>query len=491
MPENIVEAEGLNTIIREIMQRRSLLLMAFTTLMTVYAAYRVPAASQGTPAVTPLADGFRGIWFPLGQKSEYGDKYSGGLGTYTANHVPMAHYDHKSNCTFFTWGGTPAAMERRLLILVSYFDHTTGLVARPVIVMDKSPVDDPHDNASLSIDSAGHLWVFVSGRGRSRPGRIYRSKVPYSINEWVNLGDTEFTYPQPWYFVDKGFLHTYTRYTRGRELYFRSSRDGTTWHPEKKLAGLEGHYQTSAQVGHRLITAFNRHPGGKVDLRTDLYYMETADMGKTWTTADGTPLTTPITMVASPARIRNYSSNPSPSDNALVYIHDVTADESGRPIILFLTSKHHQPGPKGDPRTWNVARWTGNEWRFHLMATSTHNYDTGSIYVEADGTWKVIGPIGTGPQKWGTGGEIEVWTSKDQGTMWSKQRELTVNSPRNHSYVRRPRNAHPDFYAYWADGDADTHSESHLYFTNKTGDKVWHLPYTMTSDFAKPEPVNP
>jgi hypothetical protein len=47
----------------------------------------VSAAAQSVPAVTPHADGFRGIWFALGQNSKHGDKYSGGLGTYTANHT--------------------------------------------------------------------------------------------------------------------------------------------------------------------------------------------------------------------------------------------------------------------------------------------------------------------------------------------------------------------------------------------------------------------
>ncbi len=352
--------------------------------------------------------------------------------------------------------------------------------------MDKSPVDDPHDNGSLSIDEQGHLWIFVSGRGNTRPGRIYRSKAPYEINEWLNLGDSEFTYPQPWYFKDKGFLHTYTRYTRGRELYFRTSGDGITWDTEKKLAGLGGHYQTSEQVGDRLITAFNRHPGGNVDRRTDLYYMESADMGKTWTDADGAVLTTPVTTIDSPARIRNYSTNSDPADNALVYIHDVTADADGRAVILYTTAKHHQPGPGGDPRTWMVARWTGSEWLFHAIGASTHNYDVGSLYIEEDGVWKVIGPMGAGPQKWGTGGEIELWTSTDQGATWAKKRAVTSNSQRNHSYARRPRNAHPDFYSYWADGNADRLSESHLYFTNKAGDKVWRLPYNMTESFAAP-----
>jgi len=447
--------------------------------------------AEAEEASVPHASGFRGIWFELGQKSEHGDKYSGGLGTYTANHVPMAHYVKEVNRTYLTWGGTSSGSQRRLQILISYYDHHTGRVARPVIVMDKSPVNDPHDNGSLSIDENGHLWIFVSGRGRTRPGRIYRSAVPHEINQWINLGDSEFTYPQPWWVEGKGFFHTYTRYTAGRELYFRTSRDGMEWGAERKIAGIGGHYQTSSQVGNRIITAFNRHPGGNVDQRTDLYYMETPDMGETWTSADGTTLTLPLTTTHNPALIRNYSSNPDVADNALVYIHDVTTDAEGRPVILYITAKDHRPGPNGDPRTWTVAHWTNREWHFHPITTSTHNYDTGSIHIEDDGRWQVIGPIGAGPQKWGAGGEVERWTSSDQGKTWEKQREVTTNSPRNHSYARRPRNAHPDFHTYWADGDADKFSESHLHFTNRAGDKVWRLPYDMTEDFASPELLKP
>ena len=172
-----------------------------------------------------------------------------------------------------------------------------------------------------------------------------------------------------------------------------------------------------------------------------------------------------------------------------VYIHDTAADAAGRPVILYLTSKGHQPGPHHGPRTWHVARWDGREWHFHPVTTSTHNYDTGSLFIGDDGTWTIVGPTGTGPQEWGAGGEVESWTSRDQGATWRKERALTTNSPRNHGYVRRPRHAHPDFHTYWADGDADRLSESHLYFTNLSGDRVWELPYTMSGDFAEPEPV--
>lgn len=67
------------------------------------------------------ADGYRGIWFTLGQFSEYGDKYSGGLGTYTSSHVPVAIYSKQAKKTFFVYGGTTAQNERHLLIMISFF----------------------------------------------------------------------------------------------------------------------------------------------------------------------------------------------------------------------------------------------------------------------------------------------------------------------------------------------------------------------------------
>lgn len=131
-------------------------------------------------------------------------------------------------------------------------------------------------------------------------------------------------------------------------------------------------------------------------------------------------------------------------------------------MILYIVAKDHRPGPQSTDRKWKIARWTGTEWLFHEITTALHNYDMGSICVEEDGSYKVIAPIGAGPQYWGTGGEIELWTSTDQGATWAKQRAVTTDSPRNHSYARRPRNAHPEFFAYWADGHAHSHLNSIL-----------------------------
>ena len=71
------------------------------------------------------------------------------------------------------------------------------------------------------------------------------------------------------------------------------------------------------------------------------------------------------------------------------------------------------------------------------------------------------------------------------------KKTLTHSSPRNHNYARRPINAKNPFFVFWADGDPTQLSESHLYFSNASGDTVWRLPYEMTEPMAHPIPVTP
>ena len=186
------------------------------------------------------ADGYRGIWFTLGQylgdEHEYGDKYSGGLGTYTAKHVPLAAYAEQVKRTFFVYGGCVPGT-RHLLAMASYYDHRRGVVPRPTIVHDKAGVDDPHDDPSIALDEHGHVWIFVSGRGRHRPGFKYRSAKPYDVDAFELVSEEEMTYPQPWWIEGRGFLYLFTKYTGVRELYWNRSPDGRDWTEHRKLAG--------------------------------------------------------------------------------------------------------------------------------------------------------------------------------------------------------------------------------------------------------------
>lgn len=428
---------------------------------------------------TATADGYRGIWFTLGQFSAYGDKYSGGLGTYTSSHIPVAVYAPKVNKTFFVYGGTTSATEKHLLIMLSYYDHTNKRVPRPVIVYDKEGVDDPHDNASLSIDEDGYIWVFVSGRNTSRPGKIFKSRGPYDISAFDKTYEGDMTYPQPWRFGKNGFLHLFTRYTRGRELYWSTSTDGIEWSEAQKLAGMGGHYQVSNKWNNKVVSAFNYHPGGDVDKRTNLYVVQTDDMGRSWTSIDGKKIATPLTGKLNDALVKDYE-----SEGKLIYLNDINFDASGNPVILAVVSNSFRPGPPGNMRDWVIMRWTGNQWSFLKVCSSTHNYDMGSLYIDKT-KWKIIGPTSAGPQPHGTGGEMVMWQSTDNGNTWTSAKQLTASSSRNHSYARRPSVMHPGFAAFWADGNADSLSVSRLYFADAAGN-VYGLPYDMKRSYATP-----
>jgi hypothetical protein len=463
------------------MLRRILFLLLVIT--SVATAQPRKAAEDPGLAGTRM-NGYRGIWFTLGQQSEFGDKYSGGLGTYTANHVPIAVYAPKVDKTFFVYGGTTAADERHLLCMAGYYDHKTRAVPKPNVVHDKLAVNDPHDNPSLNIDEKGYLWVFISGRARKRPGFKYRSTQPYSIDSFERIEESEMTYPQIHIMPGKGFFHLFTKYTKGRELYWETSKDGRTWSEDRKLAGMGGHYQVSGRRGNIIGTAFMYHPCGVVDKRTNLYYTQTADMGETWTTVDGKPLATPLIEIKAPPLLIDYE-----SQRLNVYIHDLNFDRKGHPAILYTTSKGAAPGPQNGPYTLRVTRWNGATWTTHDVTTSDHNYDTGSLYIEPDGNWRIVGPTGAGPQANGVGGEMVAWLSSDNGSTWTRSIDITKNSPLNHSYARRPNDAHDPFFTFWADGDPRKISPSHLYFANHAGDRVWQLPYDMTGDFAQPVEV--
>lgn len=458
------------------------------------------AASRGEPpapvTLNTKANGYRGIWY-MNQPSgdEYVFKYSGGLGTYCAKHKPLAVYCSEVDKTFFCYGGTTADDNRHLLHMVSYYDHRTGRVPQPTILLDKE-TGDAHDNPVISVDDEGHIWIFSTSHGRSRPSYIHRSRKPYSIDAFELVeatrleGDervpiTNFSYMQTWHKKGRGFICFFTRYgdPAARTLMVMTSPDGERWGAWQRLAAIEqGHYQISALGRDIAGSAFNYHPAGKgLNWRTNLYYIQSRDFGRTWQTAAGKTVEIPLTAPGSPALVHDYA-----AESLNVYLKDIRYDAEDRPVILFLTSRGYQAGPENDPRTWTTARWTGKRWQIRPAFRSDNNYDMGSLWIEADGTWRIIAPSGTGPQPYNPGGEVEVWVSRDEGQHWHRTHQLTRDSERNHTYVRRPVNAQGGFYAFWADGHGRRESRSQLYFCDREGD-VRVLPNEMASPFATPD----
>jgi len=430
-------------------------------------------SAENTPA-----DGYRGIWYSIGQDKGFGPKYSGGLGTYPANMVPMAVYDEVSDTTWFVYGGTTAESNKDLQIMIGAWHHSDDTVSRPTTVRDSGGLSDAHANPSMTIGPDGHLYI-ASATRHSFEGRIYRSLRPRDHSEFEVVYTGYIAYPQFWYHPSHGFIILHTRYSgSSRFLYSIRSQDGINWDSPINYARFNGHYQNSALLPDgSIVTAFNYHPGG-VDHRTNIYVMRSSDGGQTWTDIDGNPLSLPLDSASNSALALDAEAR-----DELVYIMDMAYDLDGNPIILYLTSLNAATGPNGDPRTWRVLHRDGTNWQERIITTSTNNYDLGSIIVDGS-TWTVIGPTGTGPQEFMTGGEIAVWTSTNSGESWSSQ-ALTRNSVLNHTYARRPVPYHDGFVAFWADGDASTESESSLYVSNKEG-TVYQLPRNMNTDREAP-----
>ena len=476
------------------------------------------------PLLNQKDSGYRGVWY-YNQKLdvEYVYKYSGGLGTYPANHYPFSVYRPEVDKTFFCYGGFDPE-ETTLWHEVGVFDHKTQKVSRPTVILDKK-TDDAHDNPVMSIDDEGHVWIFSTSHGTGRPSFVHKSVRPYDITEFERVEPTKlvggasvpmtnFSYLQIRNVPKRGFFAFFTTYDRKlisdvdpqtkvqRILAFMTSPDGIEWSAWKPLAAMEiGHYQNacvhvvpdeSADDGKprvKLGTAFNYHPavakgerGVGLNWRTNIYYMESTDLGETWHTVEGTPLELPLLNSESPALVRNYE-----NENLNVYITDLTYDAKGRPIVAYVTSKGFESGPEMGPRYFCVARWTGDEWRYSTVCEVDNNYEYAMIYPEeADsGVLRLVGSFEDGPQAFNTGGEISQWVSRDDGETWQKEFQLTEKSDVNQCFPRRTIDASPDFYAFWAEGNGREKSISTLRFSTKDG-RVYALPREMREDRESP-----
>jgi len=427
-----------------------------------------------------FSDGYRGIWY-YNQPSndEYRFKYSGGLGTYSAKHIPIAYYSKECDKTFFCYGGRYKE-KNQLLHMVSYYDHKKGIVPKPTILLDKQ-TDDAHDNPTIMLDAQGYIWIFSSSHGTSRPSYISKSLEPYSIDAFETILETNFSYPQCWFVERHGFLFLHTKYNKGRRvLSWSTSKNGIDWSETKILSSIKrGHYQISWKHKNKVGTAFNYHPRRSgLNSRTNLYYIETKDFGTSWQNIQGKTLNTPLKSVKNEALVQNFRKK-----RMLVYLKDLNYDLNGNPIILYLISSGFASGLNKSPRIWMTSYWNGSDWETRQAFESDSNYDTGCLHINhlSDNEWRIIAPSEKGPQPFNPGGEIAIWTTKNYGKSWEKAMKITENSEFNHTYVRKPVNAHDGFYAFWADGNPRKVSESRLYFCDKNG-KVNILPDYMDKE---------
>jgi hypothetical protein len=201
--------------------------------------------SVGTPH-----NGYRGIWYSnQAQADDYRYKYSGGFATYPQQHVPIAVYSAAVNRTYFVYGGREG-QQNSLHNMVSYYDHATGEVPKPVSVISRG-TDDAHYNPTLAVDNAGYVYVFANMHGGGTPdGYIFRSTCPYSISAFKPVRAERFSYSQVWT-TSRGMVWLHSRYSSMgyRQLFWSTSADGITWTDPRPLVQIAwGRRSTSTRT---------------------------------------------------------------------------------------------------------------------------------------------------------------------------------------------------------------------------------------------------
>ncbi len=139
-------------------------------------------------------------------------------------------------------------------------------------------------------------------------------------------------------------------------------------------------------------------------------------------------------MPTNPALVHDFA-----KQKKLVYLKDLNYDADDRPVILFLTSSGHLPGAESGPHAWHTARWTGTKWEIHPFATSDHNYDHGSLYIEPGGTWNIIAPLGAGAAN--LSGRVERCSFGRAGTKAGRGKRFAISRTIVHATTLMPATA--------------------------------------------------
>jgi hypothetical protein len=433
------------------------------------------ANAQTRPASMP--EGFRGFWYAATAPAEAACR--GGMSTAGPQNAPMALYSDRARKTYFAFTRATEDGNPTLQLAVAGFDHQSGLVTRPAIVVERTPAD-PRANPAISIDAQGYLWIFAPPARPDQRADVLRSRKALDVSGFERMAQFPFTAPQAWFIEGKGFVLLFSRQQDDRhQVCWSTSADGSQWSEPKVLAAIDaGCDAVSGRFRGKIGVGLTCRPTGGGP-STGLYYLETADAGQTWTTARREKIEVPLTARGGPALVFDYAST-----GQVVSLKDINSDAFGNPTILYQVSRGGLAGTKG-PYAWTTARWLARGWRVGTILESDSLCDSGCLHIENRSDWRFIATTSPGPEADAPGGEVISWFSDDFGRAWNRT-NLTRDSHYNHNGLRRPLDAQPEFDTFWCDGAIRRPSASRLYFSTRAG-KVYRLPDKMSEATARPE----
>ncbi|AWL11236.1 hypothetical protein HMF8227_00740 [Saliniradius amylolyticus] len=381
--------------------------------------------------------------------------YSGVVGTYSAKHSPVAvsseNYqyfvysgpvltDEEQKVATTVNGGVKTSSElfwredgktNIIGLYIARLNNHTGKVSAPLLLHAKN-TDDPHDNAVLSFDNKGNLIVLASGRGTRRSGLMFyirrpdevtvfnsnsleiREITPDNIN-YQTLGEAlsrpEFasiTYPQL-LTTEHGLKVIYNVYCYGNHelncregtrqvwqasIVYEEGMDKATLTDVRPIAAVEGHYALArvSPNGREVVLAFNKHLGGSVADRANLYLLYSDDGAVSWQYFDrrssewlGADTLLPLSTNEEMSRVAVYETELSQPVRERTYLKDLMISDSGYSSVRVLVTRSkgsdsHYPWSAAQHRIESLAL-VGDVWLSDWQSEDVdHNYSTGFLF---------------------------------------------------------------------------------------------------------------
>lgn len=217
---------------------------------------------------------------------------------------------------------------------------------------------DPHENASVYVDSDGYITVAQSSRGDWRKGYIFKSINPNDISAFSQVASGYYAYPKP---VSFGLV--YTKY----EGYFRTTRVRLNNGTDYQLVNAPGYSLAYQDASGTVHVVYDYHVDGDLDRRVNVYYMKSDD-GVNWFNRYGEPVSLPVAANSDATRIGDDDRS------CFSYIKDLSVID-GEVKILVTHSDSNLP-EKGH-RDLFIHSLDGSAVKVTPVG---HNYDGASFY---------------------------------------------------------------------------------------------------------------
>lgn len=339
-------------------------------------------------------------------------------------------------------------------VKVSSFDHSTR--ERVTAVLQARLNQDDHASPSLLVRPDGRLVVFYSRH--VGPAMHYRvSTRPEDVTSWEppqtvptnSAGVRGYTYPNPLRLGDEAATYLFWRGGNYSPTFSVQPDGESTWSAARTLIRVPGArpYTKYASSGDDTIhVAFNNaHPNEHANV--NVYYAR---------------IRAGLIERAGGQQIGSLDAPIAPADADLIYdgaeptwVHDVAADASGRPVIVFASF------PSAADHRYHYARWTGTSWEVHEItpAGGSIRGDGGSPYYSGGITLDHEDPSRVYlSRQVGASWQVEAWTTGDGGATWTSQ-SVTAGSPSNVRPIS-PRGLVPfagDLSVIWMRGPYDSY----------------------------------